>query len=85
MEGADRARAAAEALAHTGGWDAPVEIVEYGRAWAAAFEAGRERIEPLLGGAEIHHFGSTAVPGLAAKPMIGMIARVDDLDGHIAR
>jgi GrpB-like predicted nucleotidyltransferase (UPF0157 family) len=38
----------------------------------------------LLGGAEIHHFGSTAVPGLAAKPVIDMIALVDDLDLPIA-
>lgn len=84
MNRTDRARAAAEDLARAGGRDAPVEIVEYDPAWPGLFVAERERIEPLLGGAEIHHFGSTAVPGLAAKPVIDMIALVDDLDAHIA-
>jgi uncharacterized protein DUF2399/GrpB protein len=37
---------------------------------------------PLLG-AELHHFGSTAVPGLAAKPVIDMTALVSDLDAPI--
>jgi GrpB-like predicted nucleotidyltransferase (UPF0157 family) len=84
MSAADRRRAAAEDLARAGGRDAPVEIFDYHPAWPAAFEAERERIEPLLAGAEIHHFGSTAVPGLAAKPVIDMIALVDDLDVPIA-
>jgi GrpB-like predicted nucleotidyltransferase (UPF0157 family) len=85
MSAADRRRAAAaEDLARAGGRDAPVEIVDYDPAWLAAFEAECERIEPLLAGAEIHHFGSTAVPGLAAKPVIDMIALVDDLDAPVA-
>jgi GrpB-like predicted nucleotidyltransferase (UPF0157 family) len=50
----------------------------------AAFETERERLAPLLDGVEIHHFGSTAVPGLAAKPVIDMIALVPDLDAPIA-
>jgi GrpB-like predicted nucleotidyltransferase (UPF0157 family) len=61
-----------------------VEIVEYAPAWPAAFEAERKRLSPLLAGAEIHHFGSTAVPGLAAKPVIDMITLVGDLDALIA-
>lgn len=84
MNGVDRARAAAEDLTRAGGKDAQVEIVEYDPAWPARFAAERERIEPLLGGTEIHHFGSTAVPGLAAKPVIDMIALVRNLDAHIA-
>jgi GrpB-like predicted nucleotidyltransferase (UPF0157 family) len=84
MNRTDRARATAEDLARAGGRDAPVEIVEYDPAWPGLFAAECERIEPLLGGADVHHFGSTAVPGLAAKPVIDMIALVDDLDAHIA-
>jgi SAM-dependent methyltransferase len=62
----DRHRAAADDLARTGGRDAAVKIVEYDPAWPAAFQAECERLEPLLEGAHIHCFGSTAVPGLAA-------------------
>jgi GrpB-like predicted nucleotidyltransferase (UPF0157 family) len=81
---AGRHGAAREDLARAGGRDAPVEVVEYDPAWPAAFEAERERIAPLLAGSEIHHFGSTAVPGLAAKPVIDMIAFVGDLDAPVA-
>jgi GrpB-like predicted nucleotidyltransferase (UPF0157 family) len=83
MPSAERRRAAADDLARTGTGDAPVEIVEYDPAWAAAFEAERKRLAPLLVGADIHHFGSTAVAGLAAKPVIDMIALVGDLDAPI--
>jgi GrpB-like predicted nucleotidyltransferase (UPF0157 family) len=84
MSAADRRRAAAQDLVRAGGRDAPVEIVDYDRRWPNAFDAERKRIEPLLGGVKLHHFGSTAVPGLAAKPVIDMIALVDDLDAPIA-
>jgi GrpB-like predicted nucleotidyltransferase (UPF0157 family) len=80
----DRHRAAAEDLARAGIRDAPVEIVEYDAAWPANYAIERERLTPLLGGAEIHHFGSTAVPGLAAKPIVDMITLVCDLDAPIA-
>jgi GrpB-like predicted nucleotidyltransferase (UPF0157 family) len=80
----DSRSAAAEDLARAGGRDAEVEIVEYDPAWPAAFEAERERLAPLLpAGIQLEHFGSTAVPGLAAKPVIDMIALVDDLDAPI--
>ncbi|MGH2854399.1 MAG: GrpB family protein [Solirubrobacteraceae bacterium] len=84
MQPADHRRAAAEDLARSGAPNAPVEIVDYDSAWPAAFEAERERLAPLLEGSEIHHFGSTAVPGLAAKPVIDMIVLVGDLDAPIA-
>ena len=82
----DRRRAAREDLARAGLLrDAPVEVVAYDPAWPAAYAAERERLAPLLGdGVELHHFGSTAVPGLAAKPVIDMIALVEDFDAPIA-
>ena len=45
---------------------------DYDPAWPGAFEEARAAIERLLGGLvlEIHHIGSTAVPGLCAKPKI---------------
>lgn len=55
----------------------------YDPSWPARFEAERERLAKVLaswldGG--IHHVGSTAVPGLAAKPVIDIMAGVRDLD-----
>jgi GrpB-like predicted nucleotidyltransferase (UPF0157 family) len=35
--------------------------------------------------ARIEHVGSTSVPGLAAKPVIGLLAGVDDLSAAAAR
>ncbi len=83
MQTSDRRSAAAEDLKQAGGRDAAVEIVDYDPAWPAAFEAERKRLALLLESVEIHHFGSTSVPGLAAKPVIDMIALVDDLDAPI--
>jgi len=85
MEHPDRRRAAREDLALAGSEDMPVEIVAYDPAWPAAFAAERERLAPLLAGAEIHHIGSTAVPGLGAKPIIDMIALVDSYEAPIGR
>ncbi|HUB35411.1 MAG TPA: GNAT family N-acetyltransferase [Solirubrobacteraceae bacterium] len=79
----ERRRAAAADLARAGGGDAPVEIVAYDATWPASFAAERERLTPLLAGAELHHFGSTSVAGVAAKPVIDMIALVPDLDAPI--
>jgi GrpB-like predicted nucleotidyltransferase (UPF0157 family) len=65
-----------------GAGDGPIEIVEHDRSWSASFLEESARLAPLLPGVRIHHIGSTAVPGLAAKPVIDMIAFVDDLDRH---
>jgi GrpB-like predicted nucleotidyltransferase (UPF0157 family) len=75
--------AAARDLASAGQRDAPIEIVDYDPAWPARFADELDRLTPLLPDAEIHHFGSTAVPGLAAKPIIDIIALVSDLDEPI--
>jgi GrpB-like predicted nucleotidyltransferase (UPF0157 family) len=84
MSEIDRRAAAEEDLARADVRDELVELVEYDPAWPAAFEAERERLTPLLGAPEIHHIGSTAVPGLLAKPIIDMVALVDDLDAPVA-
>jgi GrpB-like predicted nucleotidyltransferase (UPF0157 family) len=75
--------AAAWDLARAGGEDAPIEIVEYDPAWLARFASERDRLLRLLPGAEIHHIGSTAVPGMPAKPVIDLMALVQDLDAPI--
>lgn len=56
--------------------DEPVRVVAYGPTWPARFEAERSVLEAAIGDwvvAGIHHVGSTAVPGLAAKPIIDIL------------
>ena len=63
--------------------DAPIEVVPYDSAWPAMFAAERDAIRDAIGPwltGEIEHVGSTAVPGLAAKPVIDMMAPVADLE-----
>jgi GrpB-like predicted nucleotidyltransferase (UPF0157 family) len=50
----------------------PIVIEDYNPLWPQQFEKIRARIAPSLGelAAAIEHIGSTAVPGLAAKPII---------------
>jgi GrpB-like predicted nucleotidyltransferase (UPF0157 family) len=79
----EQREAAATDLAASGQRDAPIEIVDYDPAWPARFAEEFDRLAPLLRDAEIHHFGSTAVPGLAAKPIIDIVALVGDLDKPI--
>ncbi len=57
-----------------------VILADYDPAWPALFEAQAARIREALGArvVEIHHAGSTSVPGLAAKPVIDMILVVAD-------
>jgi GrpB-like predicted nucleotidyltransferase (UPF0157 family) len=50
-----------------------IDIVPYNQGWPALYEAERARLLPVLdiyGLIEIAHIGSTAVPGLPAKPVI---------------
>jgi GrpB-like predicted nucleotidyltransferase (UPF0157 family) len=71
-------------LARIGAADGPIEIVEYDPSWPASYAAECERLTPLLPAVRMHHIGSTAVPGLAGKAVIDMIALVDDLDANAA-
>jgi GrpB-like predicted nucleotidyltransferase (UPF0157 family) len=63
--------------------EAPLEIVSYDPTWPARFEDEaatlREVLRPWLTGA-IEHIGSTAVPDLAAKPIIDIMVPVQTLD-----
>ena len=63
--------------------EAPVEIVPYDPAWPGQFveEAGilRRALADWIVG-PIEHIGSTAIPGLAAKPVIDIMVGVESLD-----
>jgi GrpB-like predicted nucleotidyltransferase (UPF0157 family) len=60
-----------------------IEVVPYDPEWPRRFEAEKAQLEGLLapwleGG--IHHIGSTSIPGIAAKPIVDMMAGVASLD-----
>jgi len=56
-------------------------VVPYDPQWPAQYEAERTKIIQVLGDmiAGIEHFGSTAIPGLAAKPTIDILVLVERL------
>lgn len=60
--------------------DAPIALAEYDPAWPGLFAREAERIRRALGERmlQLEHVGSTAVPGLAAKPIIDMCLVVKD-------
>jgi GrpB-like predicted nucleotidyltransferase (UPF0157 family) len=60
--------------------DGPVRLAEYDPAWVEQFARGEKRIRTALGAraVEVHHVGSTLVPGLAAKPVIDIVLLVAD-------
>lgn len=59
----------------------PVELHLADPDWPAAFVRERDLIAPLFSTPPrlIEHMGSTAIPGLPAKPIIDIIVLVDDL------
>jgi GrpB-like predicted nucleotidyltransferase (UPF0157 family) len=68
----------------------PVVVVPYDPGWPATFAQLRERIAAALGelAVGIEHVGSTAVPGLDAKPIIDIdvvIRHAEDLGATAAR
>jgi GrpB-like predicted nucleotidyltransferase (UPF0157 family) len=52
-----------------------IVVAEHDVEWTAAFAAERERLSAVVGDAAlgIEHIGSTAVPGLPAKPIIDIV------------
>jgi len=59
-----------------------VIVVPYDDKWPEMFEAESLLIKTLLGGVakDIHHIGSTSVPGLSAKPIIDILLEVSDIN-----
>jgi GrpB-like predicted nucleotidyltransferase (UPF0157 family) len=58
-----------------------IHVVAHDPAWPAMFDAERDRLAAALAAVavRIEHVGSTAVPGLAAKPWIDIQVEVTDL------
>lgn len=67
----------------------PVSVVDYDPAWPKQYDSESERVRAALGDlvAAVEHIGSTAVAGLAAKPVIDILVGLRTLDltrAHIA-
>jgi GrpB-like predicted nucleotidyltransferase (UPF0157 family) len=59
-----------------------VEIVDYDPRWPLLFDEEARRLRLVLGPSSIvglEHFGSTAIPGLSAKPIIDILIAVRSL------
>jgi GrpB-like predicted nucleotidyltransferase (UPF0157 family) len=60
-----------------------VDVVPYDPRWPAMFVAERDHLLACLPEGlvtRIEHFGSTAVPGLCAKPIVDVLVEVPDLE-----
>lgn len=57
-----------------------IDLVPYDAAWTARFRLEHERLLKTLGdrAVRIEHIGSTAVPNLAAKPVVDILVAVED-------
>src|ERR671934_2199239 len=61
----------------------PIVLAPYDPEWARRFEAERELLARVLApwlDVGVEHVGSTAIPGIAAKPIVDMVAGVRDLE-----
>jgi GrpB-like predicted nucleotidyltransferase (UPF0157 family) len=58
----------------------PIVLKDYDRCWPALYEREADRLRQVLGqrAQRIEHVGSTAVPGLAAKPIVDLRLVVAD-------
>lgn len=58
-----------------------VEVIPYHHKWAILFAEEAKKLERVFGSEilVIYHIGSTAVPGLSAKPIIDMMPVVKDI------
>jgi GrpB-like predicted nucleotidyltransferase (UPF0157 family) len=64
-----------------------VELVDYRDSWPSAFRTAAAELAVALAGHEavIEHIGSTAVPGLCAKPVIDVLVGIARLADVAAR
>jgi GrpB-like predicted nucleotidyltransferase (UPF0157 family) len=71
-------------MKHIGLKRGAVELFPYNNAWLKLFEVEKQRLLIALNGiiSEIEHIGSTAIPSLAAKPLIDIIAAIDSLSDY---
>lgn len=58
-----------------------VEVVPYRSEWVELFNQEKQKIIKRIKPHEVilYHIGSTSIPGLSAKPIIDILAEVDDI------
>jgi len=57
----------------------PAVLADPDAGWAAEADAEATRVRAALDARAVEHIGSTAVPGLAAKPVVDLLAGLDSL------
>ena len=59
-----------------------VTLVPYDPRWPGLFEEAASQLRTSLGSTilDVHHVGSTAVPGLCAKPILDILVSIRDFD-----
>jgi GrpB-like predicted nucleotidyltransferase (UPF0157 family) len=62
--------------------DEPITLSDYDPAWPALYQAEASRVRAALGPVveALEHFGSTAVPGMAGKPIVDLLVGVRGLE-----
>lgn len=60
-----------------------IEVVSYNSNWKGMYKEESEKIKNILNDIiiDIHHIGSTAIPGIKAKPIIDILIEVKDIEG----
>lgn len=67
--------------------DEPILVAPYDPGWSDRFEQERKLLRASIGDwavGGIHHVGSTAVPGLDAKPIIDVLVGIESLEASRA-
>ena len=58
-----------------------IRVVDYDPAWPKLFRRYSDEIQSILGdmAGRIEHYGSTAIPGMAAKPIVDLLIEIPDV------
>lgn len=58
-----------------------IKVVPHGPNWSKVFKAEADELAAIFGHevVAIHHIGSTAIPGISAKPIIDVLVEVHDI------
>jgi len=59
-----------------------VGVVSYNPNWTEIYKEESKKIKNVLSDiiVDIHHIGSTAIPGIKAKPVIDILVEVKDIE-----